>query len=171
MLSNGQGQARAKYYDFLHKWAFSHVWDHSLQSWYRENRLANPETKNLVTAHLHCYLLKENIFLMEFREQHKSLIKTQLRNNMCDCFVIYYYNNFPITIVSLFWAKLYLHCEGSWSGPSGSWLGREPCVPKCTSERQYTGCIIGLKLEMSKHFAYLHISDINCEKNQELSQS
>lgn len=107
----------------------------------------------------------ENIFLMEFKEHHKSPIKTQLRNNMCHCFVIYCYNNVPITIVSLFWAKLYLHCEGSWSGPSGSWLGREPYVPKCTSERQHTGCVMGLKTVMSKHFAYLHICCINREKN------
>jgi len=113
----------------------------------------------------------ENIFLMEFKEHHKSPIKTQLRNNMCHCFVIYCYNNVPITIVSLFWAKLYLHCEGSWSGPSGSWLGREPYVPKCTSERQHTGCVMGLKIVMSKHFAYLHIRCINREKKLDLSQS
>lgn len=78
--------------------------------------------------------------------------------------IICFCNSVPITIISLFRAKLYLQCEGSWSGPSGSWLGREPFMPKCTSERKHTGCVTGLKLEMSKHFAYPHICSINHDK-------
>lgn len=58
----------------------------------------------------------------------------------------------------------YLQCEGSWSGPSGSWLGREPFMPKCTSERKHTGSVMGLKIELSKHFAYPHVCGINHNK-------
>lgn len=108
------------------------------------------------------YLFMSNIFLMEVKGQSKPLMKTQLKNNMYLCFIIC--NSFPITIISLFRAKLYLQCEGSWSGPSGSWLGREPFMPKCTSERKHTGCVMGLKLEMSKHFAYPYICGINHDK-------
>lgn len=101
---------------------------------------------------------------MEVKGQSKPLIKTQLKTNVYLCFIICCCNSVPITIISLFRAKLYLQCEGSWSGPSGSWLGREPFMPKCTSERKHTGCVIGLKLEMSKHFAYPHICGINHDK-------
>lgn len=90
---------------------------------------------------------------MEVKGQPKPLIKMQLKTNMHLCFIICCCNSIPITIISLFRAKLYLQCEGSWRGPSGSWLGREPVMPKCTSERKHTGCVMGLKLEMSKHFA------------------
>lgn len=106
----------------------------------------------------------QNIFLKELKGHLKSLIKTQLKNNMHHCFVIYCCNNVHRTIASLLWAKLYLQCKGSWSGPSGSWLGREPYVPKCTSETKHGKCVMGLKLEMSKHFAYLHICGINHKK-------
>lgn len=103
---------------------------------------------------------------MEVKGQPKPLIKSLLKTNMYLFFfnVIHFCNSVPITIISLFRAKLYLQCEGSRSGPSGSWLGREPFMPKCTSERKHTGCVMGLKLEMSKHFAYPHICSINHDK-------
>lgn len=103
---------------------------------------------------------------MQVKKQPKPLIKSQLKTNIYVFFknIFFSCNSIPITIISLFRAKLYLQCEGSWSGPSGSWLGREPFMPKCTSESKHTKCVIGLKLEMSKHFAYSHICSINHDK-------
>lgn len=109
----------------------------------------------------------QSIFHAQLKGQPKPLIKSQLKTNVYLFFflhIICFCNSVPITIISLFRAKLYLQCEGSWSGPSGSWLGREPFMPKCTSERKHTGCVTGLKLEMSKHFAYPHICSINHDK-------
>lgn len=98
---------------------------------------------------------------MELKLQPQPLIKAQLKTHMYLCFIICCCTSVPIIFISLLRAKV---CEGSWSGPSGSWLGREPFMPKCTSEREHTGCVKGLRLEMSKHFAYPRICGINHDK-------